>query len=434
MRLIDRIAAPELSPLGLDLSLSGEEETLRQRLQGFCDEFVTPAASRLDRLTPAEVTAPESDWWTLFRAFSNLGLDVDALYFNADARAGNRLKAIAYEELGRGDAGFAIGLMVAFFPYVMCRLLGRGDLAALAGGKVGCWIATQPERGSDVGDIEGTELHPGARHAAGNMFAELDDTYVTLHGESSRWVSLGPLAQVALAYFPVRRDGQPLYESDGTTPGVGVFVPLDAPGVRQGEPLDKLGQRSLPQGSIAFDSVALPRHYVVAEPAGYGANLLTALCEGNQTMGAVFTGVARRACEYALDYAHERTQGGAKLVRHQLVRYRLFDWFRTLQTMRAAVRQSFDYNARATQPHVLASVVAKITATEGAIDVIGDCMRLFGGSGLTKDLPLEKLLRDARAAVTEDGDNHLLSLKAGTYLSWAHTRGNGPPAVSDRYG
>ncbi|MEO1034906.1 MAG: acyl-CoA dehydrogenase family protein [Pseudomonadota bacterium] len=420
MRLVKTIAAPELSPQGLSFPQSDEESALRAALQAFSDRSVTETAREIDRLAADEVTEPSSKWWQLINSFADLGLDIDALYFNSNQATGNRLKATAYEELGRGDAGFAIGLMVANFPYVMCRLLGRDDLANMAHGKVGCWIATQAERGSDVGDIEGTEIHPGSHHETGQMYAEIGDAHVWLYGRSSRWVSLGPLAQIALAYFPLRQNGKALFNDDGTTKGVGVFVPLDAPGVDVGRPLDKLGQRSLPQGSLGFNAVTLPLSFIVAEPDEYRTNLLSALCEGNQTMGAVFAGVARRAYEYALAYAHTRRQGGTTLIQHQLVRYRLFEAFRRLQTIRATVRQTFDFNARASEPHLLASVVSKVTATEGAIGIVEDCMRMFGGSGLTKEMPLEKLLRDARAAVTEDGDNHLLSLKSGSYLSWAY--------------
>ncbi len=423
MRLVESITAPTLSAHGLDLSATEGETALRRQLHEYGETIVSPIAARLDKLTAEEVVAPESEWWTLFASALDLGLDIEKIYLS-DKASGNRLKAIIYEELGRADAGFAIGLMVAFFPVVMCHLVGRSDLAKMIDGKIGCWIATQPQRGSDLGDIEATELLDGRKHETGQMYAEYDNNEVVLHGSSSAWVSLGPVAEVSLAYFPIRQDGKAVFEDDGTLRSIGVLVPLDLDGVSKGRPLDKMGQRSLPQGSIKFDAVRVPRDYIIATEEEYRTSLLSALCEGNQTMGAVFTGLARRAYEYATQYAHERRQGGVAIAEHQLVKFHLFESFRKLENSRSTMRQTFAYNAIAPEPHVLASVVSKVTATENAIEIAADCLRMFGGNGLTRDFPIEKLLRDARASVTEDGDNHLLSLKAGSYLSWAYQAEN----------
>lgn len=420
MRLISEVAEPELSFLGLELGLTEQEKSLQLQLRDFCDAVVNPTAKLIDQL-PASSVGEDALFWEMYSSFNRLGLNVDDLYLSTDKLKANRLKSIAYQELGRGDAGFAIGLMVANYPYVMCRLLGRHDLAEKAAGKMGCWIATQPSRGSDVGDIEGTEKPNESRHQPGEMYAEINDSEVILHGESSDWVSLAPVASVAIGYFPLREKQRPLFNKDGTTKGIGVFVPLDADGVSKGAALEKLGQRTLPQGSIKFNHVRLPIDHIIAGLNDYRASMLSALCEGNHTMAAVFTGCAQRAYELAMEYSHNRIQGGVPIVKHQAVHLRLFDIFRRIESMRAVTKQSFDYNALAKAPHLLSATVAKVHVTENAVIAISECMRLFGGKGLIKSCPMEKLLRDARASVTEDGDNHLLSLKAGTYLSWAHT-------------
>jgi len=99
--------------------------------------------------------------------------------------------------------------------------------------------------------------------------------------------------------------------------------------------------------------------------------------------------------------------------------------------MRALMRQSLDFNGRAATPQLFASITSKTTITESAIDVTADCLRLFGGNGLTRAFPMEKLLRDVRASVTEDGDNHILSLIAGAHLS--HSYSVQKPARNGKY-
>lgn len=428
MRLI-RTHAPDtpLPPLGLDYGLSAGEEATRSALQAFADTRLEPAAAELDRLEAAAMVAPDSPWWALVEDFMGLGIDVDAIYLG-DKVAGNRLKSIAFEELGRGDSGFATGMMVAFFPYVMLRLLGHDALAKGCRGRLGCWIATQTPRGSDVGDVGGDILARGARHALPELYAEAVPGGYRVTGRSSPWVSLGPVAQDALAYLPLFEDGRPRFEPDGTLRSVALLIPLDRKGVSRGPALDKLGQRPLPQGRLLFDGVEVPNSHLVAAPDAYRASMLSALCEGNQTLGAVFTGVARRSLEHALDYTHARKQGGVPIAEHQMVGYRLYDAFRELQAMRALNRQVFHANAMGDQPSLLASVASKTFVTERAIKVAADCLHLMGGNGLRRDRPAEKLLRDARAAVTEDGDNHILSLLAGRALSRAWVARSDPPS------
>ena len=410
MRLVHSLAPPALTGTGLTLTLTGAERELKAALAAFRTERLEPAARAIDAMPADAIAAPGSEWHALVADFMGLGIDVDAIYLSEDKRAGNRLKAAAFEELGRGDAGFAIGMMVAFFPYVMCRLLKRDDLADLARGKVGCWIATQNGRGSDVGDVEGREVLPGRVHHPDSLRADLQGNTVILNGSSSPWVSLGSVADVALAYLPLRRDGEWVHAADGTLESVAVFIPLDSAGVSRGAPLEKLGQKAVPQGAIHLRDVRLPASHIVASPGEYRKSLMAALCEGNQTMGAVFTGLAQRAFDHVLEHVRTRRQGGAALIEHQLVRYRVFEMFRKIQTLRATMMQTFDYNALADDPHILASATSKITVTEGAVEVVGEAIRLFGGRGLTPELPMEKLLRDARASLTEDGDNHLLAL------------------------
>jgi alkylation response protein AidB-like acyl-CoA dehydrogenase len=68
----------------------------------------------------------------------------------------------------------------------------------------------------------------------------------------------------------------------------------------------------------------------------------------------------------------------------------------------------------------LASVTSKTLVTQTAFEVASEAVQIFGGNGLSKEYPVEKLMRDARAAMIEDGENTVLSLKGATWLSRAH--------------
>ena len=122
------------------------------------------------------------------------------------------------------------------------------------------------------------------------------------------------------------------------------------------------------------------------------------------------------ASEHALAYAHERRQGGVPIIQHQNVRYRLFHMLRRTEAARALARRVARFNALSGMRALHASIAAKVTCTQTAFDVASDALQMFGGNGMTKAYPLEKLLRDARASLIEDGCNELLAIKGGSLL------------------
>jgi alkylation response protein AidB-like acyl-CoA dehydrogenase len=142
-------------------------------------------------------------------------------------------------------------------------------------------------------------------------------------------------------------------------------------------------------------------------------------------MAVTFTGVARAAYEHALDYVHERKQGGVSIIEHQSVRLRLFGLWQKLEACRALAHRVFNYNYSSNGPHVLASMTSKTFVTQNAFEIASEALQLFGGNGLTKEYPIEKLMRDARASLIEDGENNVLGLKVASMLSAVYKNENG---------
>ena len=104
------------------------------------------------------------------------------------------------------------------------------------------------------------------------------------------------------------------------------------------------------------------------------------------------------------------------MIEHQLTKYRLFEMFRKLELSRSISRRATMYNF-VTGPHCLASVTAKTSATELCVEIVGEALQLFGANGLTHEYPMEKIMRDARDSLIEDGENHVLKMKGGAWLS-----------------
>jgi alkylation response protein AidB-like acyl-CoA dehydrogenase len=132
-------------------------------------------------------------------------------------------------------------------------------------------------------------------------------------------------------------------------------------------------------------------------------------------MGTIFVGLARAALEHAVAYAHERVQGGVPIFQHQSVKARLFKLFAQVEAARALARRVLLYNTTHS-PLVQYSIASKVFSTTSAFEVASGALQIFGGNGLSREYPVEKLLRDARASMIEDGCNDLLSLVGASKL------------------
>jgi alkylation response protein AidB-like acyl-CoA dehydrogenase len=242
-----------------------------------------------------------------------------------------------------------------------------------------------------------------------NCIARKDGDSFVISGQKAAWVSNGTIATAAALFTSVDMgDGQP---------GNGAFlVPLDGPGVSRGKPLDKIGQRALNQGEIFFDGVRIPANYMVVPPQMYPIAADMVLTQANGGMGVTFVGVARAALELAVDYAKERIQGGVPIIEHQSVKLRLFEMFRKVEAARALARRVIIYNSTSTAPQLHYAIASKVTATNTCYEVASSAVQVFGGNGLSREYPIEKVMRDARASMIEDGCNDILSLAGAERL------------------
>ena len=193
------------------------------------------------------------------------------------------------------------------------------------------------------------------------------------------------------------------------------LVPLDADGVSRGKPTDKVGQRPLNQGEIFFDNVVIPVDHMIAGTELYNPVLEATLTGANGGMGSLFAGLARAALEHAVSYTKERVQGGKPIFEHQAVRSRLFEMFRKVEAARALNLKVVTYNAT-NPPRLELAITSKVTSTRAAMEVATEAMYIYGGAGMTRDNPIEKLMRDASVSVIEDGENTLLGLIAAARL------------------
>jgi acyl-CoA dehydrogenase len=407
---------------GFETPLTEEEAAIQASVHRFAKEVLRPLGRELDRMTADEVAAPGSPYYSLYSEFAKLGLDL-ALLAELPPEMAVRIESMIGEELGWGDSGLAVAIGCAGFPLMMATAAGNAELIELCQGRIGCWMATQPDRGSDnqLMDIK-RDWPVGTPANIGNLTAKVIGDEIIINGQSSAWVSNGAVAQVA--FSPMCADyGDGFFDRDGLPNGIAVIVPLDIKGVSKGKPLEKIGQRALPQGEIYFDNVRIPRRFAIAERDGYYGAVSSSWSYAGTHMSQVFTGVARSAFEYALQYCHERRQGGRMLIDHQMTRLRLGEMLRRVETARAVARRSLSFARLSPQTHPYATASAKVTVTEEALAVVEEAFRLFGGNGTTREYPIEKLLRDTQSALIEDGENRILTMRLGLLAQQLYAEG-----------
>ncbi len=377
------------------------ERSVRDTVHRFAAEVLRPAGIELDKLSPGQVIEKDSIFWDVHRQYLALGINEEDSGLSSIERA--RIQAIVSEELGWGDSGFAIAFGAGSFPSNLAAATGDPELmAAFPPDKLGCWAITEPDHGSDMIDFDDKIVKAGSDRGKPNCIARADGNEFVISGQKSAWVSNGTIANAAALFTAVEM-------ADGTTGGAVFLVPLDSDGVSRGKPTDKIGQRALNQGEIFFDNVRVPPGHMVVPPENYRQHTHMTLTGANTGMGTVFAGVARSAFELAFDYAQEHVQGGVPIIQHQSVQARIFEMYRKVAAARALNLNVVMLNA-AGQPSLAAAIASKITSTRTAFEVASEAFQIFGGVGITRDYPIEKIFRDARISMIEDGCNEVLGL------------------------
>ena len=169
MFTFDKLELPRLGLRGLEAGLTEEEQAIQDATHRFAEEVMRPIGKKLDGMTPEEVVAEGSPLHDYMAQMSQAGiLDLGAL-----AEMTNEQKArvfpLIFEELGWGDSGLAIATLASSIPAFTAHTTGDPEIIERFGSVPGCWLATQPDRGSDVVDMDATEVHANTKQSKGNL-------------------------------------------------------------------------------------------------------------------------------------------------------------------------------------------------------------------------------------------------------------------------
>jgi alkylation response protein AidB-like acyl-CoA dehydrogenase len=392
----------------IDFSPSPEQKEWVAIAKRFATEVVIPAAERADRIPEADKAFD----WNVIREASKRGLRTLSVPREFGGGGADVLTlAMVGEQIAYGDLGLAVAFDQSWKIMTALSHLTNEEQRKR-------WIprvVEDPEFLLGVGATEplhaSDNLLPYDAPGSGMQMSAVRKGDKWILNGTKRYISNGGLAK--LYYILARTDQKGMLASSLT----GFLVPGDAPGFTVPEIWDKMGQRTVQNGTLVFENVEIPDRDRVGEvgaslPAlgrfllGFGSNIQA---------GATVLGVAQRAYDVSLQYAFERTQGGKPIIEHQIQQVRLARMAMKLQAARSYLWYA-GWNCRQPDFDRKHASLAKIFAAEESVAVVKDAMELWGATGYMKKNPVEKLMRDALSFLHSDGTNDVLSLKAAAFI------------------
>jgi alkylation response protein AidB-like acyl-CoA dehydrogenase len=199
--------------------------------------------------------------------------------------------------------------------------------------------------------------------------------------------------------------------------GISCFLaPGHADGLSFGRPEEKMGLHAIPTVTAHWDGAVLGADRLLGAE-GQGLPIaFSALDAGRLGIAAVATGLAQAALDAAVDYAHERSAFGRKIIDHQGLGFLLADMAAAVDSARATYLDAAR-RRDAGRPYSRQASVAKLVATDAAMKVTTDAVQVLGGYGYTRDFPVERFMREAKIMQIFEGTNQIQRLVISRQLA-----------------
>jgi alkylation response protein AidB-like acyl-CoA dehydrogenase len=303
------------------------------------------------------------------------------------------------EELASAWMSVAVGVSVHSLAAYPLATYGTDEqksrwLPELLGGELlGAYCLSEPQAGSDVAAMKTRAARTG-------------DEYVV--SGSKAWITHGGEADF---YTLFARTG------DDRTRGLSCFlVDAGVDGLSFGAPEKKMGLTGSTTATVNYDGARVPAERLIgAEGQGF-AIALSALDSGRLGIAASATGLAQAALDAAVDYAKNRQQFGRPIADFQGLQFLLADMAAGVESARATYLEAARRRDRGL-PFSRQASIAKLICTDTAMKVTTDAVQVFGGYGYTREFPVERYMREAKAAQIFEGTNQIQRLVIGRHLT-----------------
>ena len=300
----------------------------------------------------------------------------------------------AIAEMSRVDGSIGLS-MAAHNSLCANHILSFGNeeqkrfyLPRLASGQwIGAWGLTEPNTGSDAGNMRTVAVKDG-------------DHYI-ING-TKNFITHGISGHVAVVMVRTGKGG----DSRGSS---AFIIEKGTPGFSSGKKENKLGMRASETAELVFSDCRVPRSQMLgAEGEGF-IQALKILDGGRISIASLGLGIAMGAFEAALQYSKERHQFNQPISRFQGIAFKLADMATKIEAAKLLTYRAGDLKNKGFEV-TRESAMAKLYASEIAVEVANDCVQIFGGYGYTKDFPAEKYYRDAKLCTIGEGTSEIQKL------------------------
>jgi alkylation response protein AidB-like acyl-CoA dehydrogenase len=261
-------------------------------------------------------------------------------------------------------------------------------LPKLATGEwIGAWGLTETGSGSDAGGL--------------TTVAQKEGDYYILNG-SKNFITHAISAQVAVVIAKTGEKG----DSHGMTTFI---IEKGTAGFSSGKKENKLGMRASETACLFFDNCKIHKDQVIGEEGDGFIQALKLLDGGRISIAALSLGIAKGAYECALKYANEREQFNQKIFDFQSVGFKLAEMATDIEAAELLTREAGRLKENGEKVTKIGAM-AKLFASETAVEVSNESVQIFGGYGFTKDFPAEKYFRDAKLCTIGEGTSSIQKL------------------------
>lgn len=299
--------------------------------------------------------------------------------------------AIATEELSWGCGGIALAFAATGLGTYPILLYANDeqkkkylpDIAA--GRKLAAFCITEAEAGSDAGSIKTT--------------AKKDGDHYVLNG-TKQWITNGGEAEI---YTVIAMTDK----AKGARGASAFIVEKNTPGLTFGKKENKLGIRGSATREVIFTDCRIPKENLLGrEGLGFIVAMKT-FDHSRPGVAAQAVGIAQRALDEAVKYAHERRQFGSTISSFQGIQFMLADMAIQTEAARALIYSAARMIDAGCKDIAKISAMSKTFASDTAMRVTTDAVQIFGGYGYMKEYPVEKLMRDAKITQIYEGTNQI---------------------------
>ena len=368
----------------MQFELTEEQKMMQKMAREFAEKEVAPGAAARD-----EEERPDR---SLLDAIGELGLNGICYPEQFGGADGDYLSYIlAAEEICKADAGLGVSYMATvslcawpIFTYGTEEQKKKYLVPLVEGIKVGAFALTEPGAGTDAAAQQTVAVDKGDHYLINGS-----KIFITNGGEAETYVVLA------------------MTDKSKGVKGISAFIlEKGMAGFTFGKKEHKMGIRSSQTQELIFQDVKLPKENLLGKE-GEGFKIAMATLDGGR-IGIATQGVAiaQAALDYAVKYAKERVQFGKPIAANQAIAFMLADMATKVDAARLLTYRAA-YNKQNGLPYSKEAAMAKMYASDIAMEVATDAVQIFGGYGYSREYPVERLMRDAKIAQIYEGTNQV---------------------------